>query len=375
MNCPAFTLPLLLADLRQLVETESPSTDLDALARCAQIVATLGQRRLGQPPEILRVAGQPHLRWRLGLEPRKILVLAHFDTVWPTGSLARHPFRIQDNIIAGPGCFDMKAGLVMALHALAATELTAAGVTFLATSDEEIGSPTSRSLIEAEAEDKTAVLVLEAPTSDGALKTERKGATGAVLHITGRAAHAGLEPDTGANAAIELAHQVLAIAALGDARLGTTVTPTVLSAGTTANTIPAIASAAVDIRVRTTAEQDRVKAAMAGLRPVLADTSLAIEWGRCRPPFEHIHSEALFALAQRLARPLGLTVTEAAVGGASDGNFTAGLGLPTLDGLGAAGGGAHADSEHVLVDSLVPRTQLLWALLDHLAHTPEAAPS
>ena len=360
-------LEQLLADLRELVECESPSADLAAVARSAEVVAHVGDRRLGVAPERIVIDGRTHLRWRLGSEPSRVLVLGHHDTVWPLGSLATHPCTLEDGVLRGPGCFDMLAGLVMAFHALAGLD----GVTLLVTGDEELGSPSSRGLIEEEARLAEAALVLEASADGGALKTERKGVSLYDVRAVGRAAHAGLEPEAGVNATVELAHQAIAVAQLGRPETGTTVTPTASRAGTTTNTVPAEGSFSVDVRVRTIAEQDRVDAAMRALRAVLPGAVLEVTGGPNRPPLEASASAALFDRARGLAVRLGLAEpTSAAVGGASDGNFTAGVGTPTLDGLGAVGGGAHADDEHVLVDELPGRTALLRALVTDLLAQP-----
>ncbi|MFI5697981.1 M20 family metallopeptidase [Kribbella sp. NPDC051586] len=362
-------LPLMLDDLETLVTCESPSADAAAVARSADLVAQLGAERLGSKPEYLVVDGCTHLRWRLGDGPRRVLVLAHHDTVWPIGSLVTHPFQNEGGVLRGPGCFDMKAGLVMALHAI--STLPSASVTLLVTGDEELGSPSSRQLIEAEATGCSATLVLEASADAGALKLERKGVSVYEVRITGRAAHAGLEPELGVNASVEAAHQVLAVSNLGDAGRGTTVTPSVLTAGTTRNTVPAAAAFFVDARAWTVEEQLRVNEAMHALRPVLPGSSLEILGGPNRPPLERKMSDELYARASRLALDLGLPpLRSVAVGGGSDGNFTAGIGTPTLDGLGAVGGGAHADDEHVLVAELPPRTALLAALITDLQGTP-----
>lgn len=368
-------LSLLLADLRELVECESPSSDHAAVARSADVVARVGAARLGAEPERIVLDGVTHLRWRLGEGPSRVLVLGHHDTVWPMGSLARHPFSVEDGVLRGPGCFDMKAGLVMAFHAIASLG-SADGVTILVTGDEELGSPTSRGLIEDEARGLDAALVLEASADGGLLKTERKGVSLYDVRLLGRAAHAGLEPERGVNATVELAHQVLDVAALGRHDLGTTVTPTASGTGTTTNTVPADGSFAVDVRVRTIAEQDRVDAAMRSLRPVLPGAVIEILGGPNRPPLEAAASAALFERVCRLAVRLGQPVPgSAAVGGASDGNFTAGVGTPTLDGLGAVGGGAHAANEHVLVEELPGRTLLLAALVADLLAQPLGQPS
>lgn len=317
-------------------------------------------------PELIDIDGRSHLRWRFAAGPSRVLVLGHHDTVWPLGSLATHPFRIDGGVLRGPGCFDMKAGLAMAFSAIAALP-DPSGVTLLITGDEELGSPTSRALIEGAARGCGAALVLEASADGGALKVERKGVSLYDIEVRGRAAHAGLEPERGVNATIELAHQVLAVAALADDRAGTTVTPTAMSAGTTTNTVPSGARLSVDVRTRRRAEQERVDAAVRALRPVVDGARLEVRGGPNRPPLERSASADLFAraalIAQRLGRP---PLVGVAVGGASDGNFTAGVGTPTLDGLGAVGGGAHADDEHVLVAELKPRSELVRALLADL---------
>ncbi|QDH11139.1 M20 family metallopeptidase [Nocardioides dongxiaopingii] len=368
----------LLDDLRVLVECESPSSDLAAVARSADVVARVGTERLGVAPERLVLDGRTHLRWRLGDGPRRVLLVGHHDTVWPLGTLATRPFSVADGVVRGPGCFDMLTGLVMAFHALASLGAATDGVTLLVTGDEELGSPSSRGLVEDEARLASAALVLEASAGGGALKTARKGVSLYEVRIGGRAAHAGLEPERGVNATVELAHQVLAVAALGDPRLGTTVTPTAGTTGTTSNTVPAAASFAVDVRVRTVAEQDRVDAAMRALRPVLDGARVQVRGGPNRPPLEESASTALLGRARAHARDLGLPdLVAVAVGGASDGNLTAGVGTPTLDGLGAVGGGAHADDEHVLVEPVAGRTALLARLvadlLDHPSATTNAA--
>ena len=357
----------LLQDARELIGCESPSSDLAAVARSADLVADLGTRRLGAEPERIVLDGRTHLRWRLGAGPSRVLVLGHHDTVWPLGTLATHPCTVEDGVLRGPGCFDMKAGIAMAFHALAGLD----GVTLLLTGDEELGSPSSRELVEDEARLADAALVLEASADGGALKTERKGVSLYDVRVLGRAAHAGLEPEAGVNATVELAHQVLAVAALASPEAGTTVTPTVARAGTTTNTVSAEGSFSVDVRVRTVAEQERVDAAIRALRPHLPGAALELTGGPNRPPLEATASADLLDRVRSLAVRHGLPVpTAAAVGGASDGNFTAGVGTPTLDGLGAVGGGAHAADEHVLVDELPGRTLLIRALVTDLLAQP-----
>ena len=366
-------LPAMLDDLESLINCESPSADLAAVKRSAALVSDIGARLLGAEPETLVIDGCTHLRWRLGTGDRRVLVLAHHDTVWPIGSLETHPYGVQDGVVRGPGSFDMLVGLVMAFHGLASLGDDPA-VTVLVTGDEEIGSTTSRELIEAEAADCVAALVLEPSADGGALKVRRKGTSWYRLGVRGRAAHAGLEPEKGVNAGVEMAHQVLAVAALGAPAEGTTVVPTVLSAGTTPNTIPAFAQITVDVRAWSLAEQLRVDEAIKAMTPVDAEASLNIDGGPNRPPLDRDASAALLALAQRLAGDLQLDpLRSAEVGGGSDGNFTAGAGIPTLDGLGAVGGGAHADHEHALVSAIPERTALFAALVDHLLrHPPES---
>ncbi|MEJ1200459.1 M20 family metallopeptidase [Streptomyces sp. CCNWLW230] len=369
-------MPAVIDDIGHLVRTESPSADLDAVARSARAVATVAAPYLGTAPAVITVDGRTHLRWRLGSGPRRVLLLGHHDTVWPVGSLAAHPFTVRDGVLRGPGCFDMKAGLVMAFHAVAALGAGALdGLTLLVTGDEELGSPSSRELIESEAAGCAAALVLEASADGGALKTERKGVSQYEVRVDGRAAHAGLEPERGVNAGVETAHQVLAVAALSGIDAGTTVTPTLLSAGTTTNTVPAHGRFSVDVRVRDAAEQTRVDTALHRLRPVLDGATVEVTGGPNRPPLPPAASDALYRRARQLAAELGIgPLTAAAVGGASDGNFTAGAGIPTLDGLGAVGGGAHAPDEHVLVADLPRRTALLAALVgDLLAAAPRTA--
>jgi len=372
----------ILGDIEQLVRCESPSAVLESVKRSADLVADVGRHHLGADPEVLVVDECPHLRWRFGTGPGPapggtpprdgVLLLAHHDTVWPLGSLETHPFSVTDGVLRGPGCFDMKAGLALAMHALAVLGVHSlpegrGGVTLLVTGDEELGSPSSRALIEEEAARCRAALVLEASADGGALKTARKGVSLYQVRAVGRAAHAGLEPERGVNATVELAHQVLAVAALSDASLGTTVTPTALSSGTVANTVPASGAFSVDVRMWSVAEQARVHGAMSSLLPAVPDAVLELSGGPNRPPLPSSAAEALFARASSLASELGLPLLRsAAVGGASDGNFTAGAGTPTLDGLGAVGGGAHADHEHVLVEALPGRAALLAALIEDL---------
>jgi glutamate carboxypeptidase len=286
-------------------------------------------------------------------------VLGHHDTVFPIGTLARRPFRVEGGRATGPGVFDMLGGLVQAVHGLAALE-DRTGVEILVTADEEVGSGSSRALIEERARACGAVLVCEGAADGGGLKTGRKGCGTFEVSVRGRAAHAGLEPAAGVNALVEAAHQVLDIAALSRPEAGTTVTPTMASAGTADNAVPGEATVTVDVRVETAAEKERVESAFATLRPHLEGAELVVRGAVGRPPMPESASAELFRLARRLMP--GLVGT--AVGGGSDGNFTAALGVPTLDGLGAVGGGAHAEHEYLVVEAMVPRARLVTGLVE-----------
>lgn len=368
-------LPAMLADLEELVVCESFSADHAALARSAEVVGALGTRLLGARPETIVIDGVTHLRWTFGT-PR-VLLVGHHDTVWPVGSLETHPWSVVDGIARGPGVLDMKAGLVQMFHALASLP-SPDGVCVLINGDEEVGSPTSRELIEESARGCAAAFVLEAAANEeGALKTARKGTSRYEVVVYGKAAHAGLEPEKGVNAAVEAAHQVLAIAGLAASMDSTdttsttcsvlgapTITPTLLSAGSTLNTVPALAKVSVDVRVPTLATQDRIDELMRGLTAHTRGARLTVLGGRQRPPMPPESSAELFTRASHIASELGQQpLRGVAVGGASDGNYTAAAGCPTLDGLGAVGSGAHADTEHVEVAQMTPRTHLLAQLI------------
>ncbi len=357
-------VPEMLDALERLVEVESPSSDPAATKACTEVADRLVTDLLGERAEQIESDGSTHLRWRFG-DRTDILLIGHLDTVWPLGTLASWPFAVENDIATGPGCFDMKGGCVQLFYALDALD-DPTGVTVVLTTDEELGSPSSRGLIEETARGAKAALVLE-PSAQGALKTERKGAAGYRLDVKGRAAHAGLDPEKGVNAAIELAHQVLAIADLARPELGTTVSPNVMAAGTATNTIPGAASLKIDVRATTVEEQERVDAALRALTPVTTGTSLLIERMAGAPPMPHSAAAELFALAQKLAAEMDLPpLEEKSVGGGSDGNFIAGMGVPTLDGLGAVGDGAHAEGEHIQVSAMPERAALVAALVDEL---------
>jgi len=290
------------------------------------------------------------------------------DTVWPVGTLDRRPFRADDGRLHGPGVLDMKAGLAlaaMAVRALAAEPDGLPGrIVMLVTADEETGSASSRAVIEAEARASRAVLVLEPALPGGALKTSRKGCGDFVLRVSGRAAHAGIEPERGVGAISELARQIARIEALEDAAAGTTINVGVVRGGSRPNVVAAEAEALIDVRVANASEAARITGALRALEPVDARAALAVTGGFERPPMERSAAgAALFGLARDVAADLGRTLGQGGTGGGSDGNLTAAIGVPTLDGLGAVGGGAHADDEHVMIADLPWRAALLAGLL------------
>lgn len=365
MDAVDVSLDAMLDDLATLVSVESPSRDLDALNGSATALAAIMTARTGIAPQLIDTPAGPIVHWSGGGEPR-VLIVGHHDTVHPIGSLADRPFTVADGRATGPGVFDMKAGIVQSIHAVAEAA-GAANVEMLFSPDEEIGSGASREMIEARALACGSVLVVEPSADGGALKIARKGVGTFEVFIHGRAAHAGLEPEKGINALVEAAHQILAIAALADPAIGTTVTPTVATAGTTDNVVPALAHLLIDVRVEAEGEKERVEKAMASLSPRDEQTRIEVTGGVNRPPMPVSSSATLLPLAVAAARERGLPDVEGiAVGGGSDGNFTAARGVPTLDGLGAVGGGAHADHEYVDIATMPARTHLLAALIDKI---------
>ena len=298
----------------------------------------------------------------------QILVLGHLDTVYELGTIKKMPFRVTRDRAFGPGIFDMKGGLVIALFAAEALAhaawLPRRRIVFLWTSDEETGSETSRKVIEREAQRSMAVLVLEpANGPKGKLKTRRKAVGTADLIITGRAAHAGLNPSAGVNAVHELALQAARLMRLNNPRRGITVNPTIAQGGTRSNVIPAEARLTIDLRAETIGDMRRIERKLKSLRPILPDARVVVQGGFSRPPLERRASAALFSQAQELAHQLGFSVDECLAGGGSDGNFTAALGVPTLDGLGAVGAAAHSPDEQVIISALPDRAALLAGLL------------
>jgi glutamate carboxypeptidase len=359
-------LQAMLADLELLVNTESPSHDVPRLTASAQALASVIERRLGSAPRLVEGPAGPHVHWVGGGTP-KVLIVGHHDTVFPAGSCAARPFTVADGRATGPGVFDMKAGIVQAVHGVA--ELAdRRGVEILITSDEEAGSETSRALIEERALACGHVLVCEPSADGGALKTARKGTGTFEVLVHGRAAHAGLEPEKGINALLAAAELITTMATFGDPATATTVTPTVAAAGTVDNVVPAEARVLVDVRVEQPGEKERLEGLFAALvagGTTVPGATIEVRGGITRPPMPATASATLFPLAVQAAAAAGLgDVAGVAVGGGSDGNFTAARGVPTLDGLGAVGGGAHADHEYVLVDTLVDRARLITAIID-----------
>lgn len=358
-------LQAMLADLELLVNTESPSLDVPRLAASALALAGVMERRLGSAPQVLDGPAGPHVHWSGGGTP-KVLIVGHHDTVFPVGSCAARPFTVADGRATGPGIFDMKTGVVQAVHAVASLA-DRSGVEILITADEEVGSGTSRALIEERALACGNVLVCEASADGGALKTARKGTGGYEVVVHGLASHAGLEPEKGINSLVAAAELILQINTFGDLATATTVTPTMANAGTAENVVPAESRIRVDVRVEQPGEAERLAAAFGALTTSVPGATIEVRGGVDRPPMPTSASAALFPVAVAAGAAIGFgEVVGVGVGGGSDGNFTAALGVPTLDGLGAVGGGAHADHEYVLVDTLVPRAQLLAAIIARL---------
>ncbi|HKV03922.1 MAG TPA: M20 family metallopeptidase [Candidatus Acidoferrales bacterium] len=358
--------------LGKFVRCESSSLDKAAVDRMGRIVADQWRLR-GAKVRVLRQKNRGnHIRAEMWLgsgRPRgQILILGHLDTVYPLGTLAKMPFRVSASRAAGPGTFDMKAGLALALFAVDA--LRSAGVrprkrfVFFWNSDEEIGSETSRPEIEREARRSDAVLVLEpAAGADGRLKTARKGVGTVEIIVTGRSAHAGIEPAAGVNAVHELALQIARLAKMNNPPRGITLQATVIEGGTVSNVVPHHARAEVDIRYSHLADAPKLDRKLRSLRPILPGARVEVRGGINRPPLERTPAGLrLFHRAQTLMREMGRPLDEAWTGGGSDGNFTAALGVPTLDGLGAVGARAHSPAEHVLIRSLPERAALLAGL-------------
>ncbi len=359
--------PAMIGDVERLVTAESPSSDPEACRRAATVLDEIAEPLIGRAQWLEAPNGRSHLLWQFG-RTIDVLLLGHIDTVFPIHTIADRPFRIDDGIATGPGVYDMKSGLVIGVYAIAALR-EKEGVAFLVTDDEEIGSHDSRETIERLGAAVSAVLVLEGTTGghEGKAKTSRRGSAFYRLTIIGRAAHAGMNPEDGINAVIELAHVIPAVAALGDPAAGTSVTPTMVGGGTALNVVPERAEVAIDVRVTDEREQLRVDAALRDLSSTLPGAVLELSGGSNRPPMPPSATAQLLGVAQAAAADLGLPPLEGApVGGGSDASFIAGLGVPVLDGLGGVGGGGHQDDEWLAVDRLAERTALLTRLIERL---------
>jgi len=353
----------MLAAIEALVRCESPSEDLAACKSVVRLASDIATRVLGVPAQIKDIQGRPVFWW--GSESPEILVLAHLDTVWPHGSY-QPLWDVNGDVIRGPGVFDMKAGFVQALYALKGIESAEGRVALVATTDEETGSFASRALIQELSMKAKAVLVLEA-SLDGKVKTGRKGTAMYKIAIHGLASHAGLEPEKGINATTEIAHIVLGLASLEDSKYGTTVVPTLMNSGNSANTVPDLAVLEIDARSFEELELKRVDVAIKALKPKLEGARIEVTGGLNRPPLQPSSTAALYERIEAVAKELGMAPLGCAeVGGASDGNFAAAAGAQVLDGLGAVGGGAHAPNEWVSLKTIEERSALLHAFIKDL---------
>ena len=350
-----------LADIQRLVECESPTEDLDACNQVIDLAVEISNTRLKPIAQKVIENGRPVFWW--GAKNPKILLLCHLDTVWPKGSF-QPTWKIEADTATGPGVFDMKAGFVQALYAISQVSGAQENVALVATADEETGSATSKALIERLAKTVQAVLVFEA-SLDGKVKTGRKGTAMYQVSVTGKAAHAGLEPEKGINATTELAKLVMQISALENPEFGTTAVPTVMQSGTTTNTVPALAKLDIDVRSFTMAELNRIDKSIKGLSSQVANVE--VTGGINRPPLEISSTKELYEKLEKVAKDLGLTpIGHASVGGASDGNLAAAAGAKVLDGLGAVGMGAHAPGESIKISTVEERIKLTASFINEL---------
>jgi glutamate carboxypeptidase len=363
----------LLALTCALVETESPSGDKEGSSAVVTLLASAAGS-IGAINSIERIASEDfgeHILIRAfannsGEKP--LLILGHTDTVHPRGSVKERPWRTEGNRVYGPGIFDMKVNCALVLEALRACEANEftprSAITILLTCDEETGSPSGRPLVEAEANSARAALVLEPPASGGRVKTGRKGTGMFTLEVEGRASHAGLDPEKGVSAVLELARQTIRLHELNDRESGTTVTVNVVSGGTHSNVIPAEARAEIDLRFTSQVVGERVERAIQNSKPFDERAKLIVKGGINRPPLERTEKVGgLYNHARAIAGLLNFDLGETSVGGASDGNFVGALGVPVLDGLGVQGDGAHAAHEHIIVDDIPLRGALLAGLI------------
>jgi glutamate carboxypeptidase len=350
-----------LIDIQRLVECESPTEDLTACNQVVDLAVEIANNLLKTSAEKINENGRPVFWW--GTKNPKILLLCHLDTVWPKGSF-QPTWKIEADTATGPGVFDMKAGFVQALYAVSQIKGAQDNVALVATTDEETGSATSKALIERLAKTVQAVLVFEA-SLDGKVKTGRKGTAMYQVSVTGKAAHAGLEPEKGINATTELAKLVLQISALENPEFGTTAVPTVMQSGTTTNTVPALAKLDIDVRSFTMAELNRIDKSIKGLSSQVA--KVEVTGGINRPPLEISSTKELYEKLEKVAKDLGLApIGNASVGGASDGNLAAAAGAKVLDGLGAVGMGAHAPGESIRISTIEERIKLTAAFINEL---------
>jgi len=370
----------IVSTIRELVEIESPSDNKAAVDEVADAVAHKFSRLGGEVHVHPAKDFGNHLQVNFaGKAAKPVLLLGHYDTVYPLGTLATMPCRAVHNRLTGPGVLDMKSGIALMLHALAALQEWHGGlhgkdwnsglprpVTVLLVSDEEVGSDSSRAITESLAKKAAAVLVLEPSYGgQGAVKTARKGVGEYLVKVSGKASHAGLDFQKGVNAILELARQIEKISRFTDLKKGLTVNVGIVSGGSRTNVVPAEAAARIDVRIARIKDAAGIDKKMRGLRPFHRKCKIAISGGINRPPMERTAGVAtLYAQAVAIARELGWKLGEAAVGGGSDGNFTAGLGIPTLDGLGGVGDGAHAAHEHILISELPRRAALIAGLIE-----------
>lgn len=353
----------IIEDLKKLVEFESPSEDLVACRGVVELAIQIANENLSPSAELVEENSRPIFWW--GSKNPEVVLLAHLDTVWPKGSYLP-TWSIAGDIAKGPGIFDMKAGFLQAIYAVKEIPDSHSKVAIIATTDEEMGSQSSRALIERVSKTANAVLVLEA-SLNGKAKTGRKGTSMYQFSLHGRASHAGLEPEKGINATTEIATIVIEVTKLANPEFGTTVVPTVMHAGTTTNTVPALATLDIDIRSYSAAELIRIDSAIRSLSATHPEAKLEVTGGINRPPLEPAATSELYEILEKVAEEIGMApIGHASVGGASDGNFAAAAGARVLDGLGAVGDGAHAPHEQILLSSIPSRVKLLTAFIKEL---------
>jgi len=357
-----------LGDLKTLVNLESPTRTKVLTDKAVEFFVGRFKELVGGDVEYFQQEDfGNHVKLTVGAGEKQVLLVGHIDTVWPVGESAKRPFTIKEERGYGPGIFDMKCGLLQGLYALSYVNKNhdlSKKLVFIVNTDEEVGSVTSRRIIEAEARKSEAVFVLEPSMGlKGALKTSRKGVGRFTLNVEGIPAHSGIDHEKGSSAIEELAYQIIKLQQLTDYEKGSTVNVGVISGRNAVNVISPSAKAMVDLRVRTMEEAARMEKLIKNLIPNRSDRMLRVEGGMVRPPFERKNSLKLYKQAEEIANELGIEISEASTGGGSDGCFTASLGIPTLDGLGAVGDGAHAYHEYVEINKIQERSALLAHLL------------